>query len=149
MSFEVAKEKAFRYVALSKKTAFEVRKKLQKSGFDDEIIEKVISYMQNLKYIDDVEYVDAYIRQCMRLQNYSIFEIKNKLMQKGIDKYLLEEKLEELSNTDYEKKLAHKLLSTKLKQMEPLKKKQYLYRRGFKNLGSLVDFENEDVDYYE
>ena len=121
MSFEVAKEKAFRYVALSKKTTFKVRKKLQKSGFDDEIIEKVISYMQNLKYIDDVEYVDAYIRQCMRLQNYSIFEIKNKLMQKGIDKYLLEEKLEELSNTDYEKNLAHKLLSTKLKQMEPLK----------------------------
>lgn len=141
MNFEVAKEKAFRYVALSKKTAFEVRKKLQKNGFDDETIEKVISYMQSLKYIDDVEYVDAYIRQCMRLQTYSIFEIKNKLMQKGISKNLLEEKLQKLADTNYEEKLVKKLLSSKLKQMEPLKKKQYLYRRGFKSFGN-IDYED-------
>lgn len=145
MDFEVAKEKAFRYIALSKKTAFEVRKKLQKSNFEEDIIDKVISYMQDLKYIDDVEYVDAYIRQCMRLQNYSIFEIKNKLMQKGINKNLLEEKLQNLADTDYEEKLVKKLLSSKLKQMEPLKKKQYLYRRGFKSFEN-IDYE-DTVEY--
>lgn len=145
MDFEVAKEKAFRYIALSKKTAFEVRKKLQKSNFEEDIIDKVISYMQDLKYIDDVEYVDAYIRQCMRLQNYSIFEIKNKLMQKGINKNLLEEKLQNLADTDYEEKLVKKLLTSKLKQMEPLKKKQYLYRRGFKSFGN-TDYE-DTVEY--
>lgn len=145
MDFEVAKEKAFRYIALSKKTAFEVRKKLQKSNFEEDIIDKVISYMQDLKYIDDVEYVDAYIRQCMRLQNYSIFEIKNKLMQKGINKNLLEEKLQNLADTDYEEKLVKKLLTSKLKQMDPLKKKQYLYRRGFKSFGN-IDYE-DTVEY--
>ena len=145
MDFEVAKEKAFRYIALSKKTAFEVRKKLQKYNFEEDTIDKVISYMQDLKYIDDVEYVDAYIRQCMRLQNYSIFEIKNKLIQKGINKNLLEEKLQNLADTDYEEKLVKKLLSSKLKQMEPLKKKQYLYRRGFKTFGN-IDYE-DTVEY--
>lgn len=145
MDFEVAKEKAFRYIVLSKKTTFEVRKKLQKYNFEEDTIDKVISYMQDLKYIDDVEYVDAYIRQCMRLQNYSIFEIKNKLIQKGINKNLLEEKLQNLADADYEEKLVKKLLSSKLKQMEPLKKKQYLYRRGFKTFGN-IDYE-DTVEY--
>mgnify|MGYP003398622129 CR=1 FL=1 len=134
MDFEIAKEKAFRYLILSKKTEFEVRNKLKKSKFDEETIDKVVVYLQDLNYINDIEYVDAYIRQCMRLQNYSIFEIKNKLLQKGIKKYIIEEKLADLKETDYEKKLMQKLLNGKLKDMEPLKSKQYLYRRGFSNI---------------
>lgn len=134
MSFEVAKEKALRYLVVAKKTETEVRNKLLKNNFEESIIDKVIDYLKDLKYIDDEEYVDAYIRQCMRLQNYSIFEIKNKLLQKGIKKYIIEEKLEKLSQTEYENELLKKLINGKLKNMEPLKQKQYLYRRGFKNI---------------
>ena len=83
MSFEAAKEKAIKYIVVAKKTKQEVRNKLTKSGFDDETIEEVISYLEKLNYLDDNEYVDAYIRQCMRLQSYSIYEIKQKLLQKG------------------------------------------------------------------
>lgn len=133
MSFEVAKEKALRYLVVAKKTEQEVRNKLKKLNFDEGIINQVISYLSDLNYINDEEYVDAYIRQCMRLQNYSIYEIKNKLLQKGIKKYIIEEKLESLSNTEYEKELVEKLLNGKLKNMEEMKQKQYLYRRGFKN----------------
>jgi regulatory protein len=139
MSFEIAKEKAFRYLALAKKTEYEVREKLKKGNFDDEVIDNVISYLSKLSYINDEEYVDAYIRQCMRLQNYSIFEIKQKLLQKGIKKYIIEEKLTQLQNTDYENKLIKKILGTKCKNMESLKQKQYLYRRGF-NIN--IDYEN-------
>lgn len=134
MSFEVAKEKALRYLVVAKKTENEVRNKLKKSNFDEDIIDKVVDYLKDLKYIDDDDYVDAYIRQCMRLQNYSIFEIKNKLLQKGIKKYIIEEKLENLSQTEYESELINKLVNGKLKNMEPLKQKQYLYRRGFRNI---------------
>ena len=35
---------------------------------------------------------------------------------------------------NYEKKLIDKLLNGKLKDMEPLKQKAYLYRRGFNNV---------------
>ena len=55
-----------------------------------------------------------------------------KLIQKGINKEILSEKLEELDNCDYENKLIDKLLKGKLKNMEPLKQKAYLYRRGFR-----------------
>lgn len=132
MSFELAKEKAIRYIVVAKKTESEVIKKLEKLGFETEIIEDVIKYLANLGYIDDNDYVDAYIRQCMRLLNYSIYEIKNKLLQKGIKKDIIEEKLQKLYESDYEKQLIQKLLNGKLKSMEKLKQKQYLYRRSFR-----------------
>lgn len=132
MEFEIAKEKAIKYIGISKKTEYEVYTKLRKIGYDENTSKDVIEYVKNLGYIDDYDYVDAYIRQCMRLLNYSIYEIKNKLLQKGIKKDIIEEKLEFLYNENYESKVLSKLLSGKLKDIEKLKKKQYLYRRGFK-----------------
>lgn len=132
MSFEVAKEKAFRYLLVSKKTEQEVRDKLKKLKVDDDIIDKVINYLIELNYINDEEYLDAYIRQCMRLLNYSVFEIKQKMLQKGIKKCIIEKKINELSETSYENNVIARLLNSKLKNMEDIKQKHYLYRRGFK-----------------
>ena len=145
MDYEVAKEKAIRYIVIARKTEDEVRKKLRKSGCDETIIDKVIKHLIKLDYINDSEYVDAYIRQCMRLLNYSIYEIKNKLLQKGIKKDIIEEKLQTLYESDYEENIVEKLLSGKLKSMEPLKKKQYLFRRGFK---CKIFFEDNYDEYY-
>lgn len=130
MSFELAKEKALRYIMMSKKTEQEVYNKLIKLGFEENIILDVIDYLKSIKYIDDNDYVDAYIRQCMRLMNYSIYEIKNKLLQKGIEKCIIENKLEDLKESEYEEKLRNKLLSTKCKNMDEQKIKSYFYRRG-------------------
>lgn len=132
MSFEVAKEKAIKYIAVAKKTEYEVYNKLIKLGFDDDVSSKVVEYLKTIKYIDDEGYVDAYILQCMRLMNYSVYEIKNKLLQKGIKKCIIDEKLEKLKETEYEENLRQKILQGKCKNMDELKKRQYLYRRGFK-----------------
>ena len=139
MSFEVAKEKALRYLVTAKKTEYEVRNKLKKSNFEESIIDNVISYLKDLDYINDNDYIDAYIRQCMRLQNYSIYEIKNKLLQKGIKKDIIDKKLEVLRQSNYEQELVNKLLNSKLKNMEEIKQKQYLYRRGFSNINLDID----------
>ncbi len=139
MSFEVAKEKALRYLVTAKKTEYEVRNKLKKNNFEESIIDDVISYLKDLDYINDNDYIDAYIRQCMRLQNYSIYEIKNKLLQKGIKKDIIDKKLEVLRQSSYEQELVNKLLNSKLKNMEEIKQKQYLYRRGFSNINLDID----------
>lgn len=139
MDFEIAKEKAVRYLVTAKKTEHEVRLKLKKSKFSEEIIDDVVNYLIKINYINDEDYVDAYIRQCMHLLNYSIFEISQKLLQKGIKKYIIEEKVEKLRNTNYENELTQKLLKGKLKNMEEVKVKKYLFRRGL--LKSSFDFE--------
>jgi len=139
MDIEIAKQKAIAYLIKSKKTSNEVMLKLRKLGFTDDIINEVVSYFTELGYIDDNDYVDAYIRQCMRLQNYSLFEIKNKLLQKGIKKDIIEEKLQVLEDSNYERELVEKLLNGKLKNMEEIKQRQYLFRRGFKNISLYND----------
>lgn len=145
MSFEEAKEKAVRYLVVAKKTEYEIRNKLKKSNCEDNIIDQVIEYLNKINYINDSEYVDAYIRQCMRLLNYSIYEIKQKLLQKGIKKCIIEEKLINLEETGYEEKLIKKLLNGKLKSMEEIKQRQYLYRRGFKINSDFINYEGENI----
>lgn len=131
MNFEEAKEKAVRYLVLQLRTEEEVKNKLRKLNVEEDIIIEVTEYLKSIGYIDDLKYVDAYLRQCISLPKYSKYEIKMKLIQKGINKNLLSEKLEEFDSYNYEKALVNKLLNSKLKNMEPLKQKAYLYRRGF------------------
>lgn len=131
MDFELAKEKAVKYLVLSLRTEEEVKNKLRKLNVEEEIICEVTEYLKEIGYIDDSKYVDAYLRQSVSIPKYSVYEIRMKLMQKGIDKNLLYEKLNAFNKSTYEKKIVEKLLNGKLKGMEPLKQKAYLYRRGF------------------
>ena len=131
MNFEQAKEKAVKYLVLTLRTENEVRNKLKKLNVEEDIIEQVIEYLKGINYINDSNYIEAYIRQCIKIPKYSKYEIKMKLLQKGINKNLLEEKLEEHDMQEYEKKIVEKLKESKLKDMDEIKQKAYLYRRGF------------------
>ena len=131
MNFEQAKEKAVKYLVLTLRTENEVRNKLKRLNVEEDIIEEVINYLKGINYINDSNYIEAYIRQCIKIPKYSKYDIKMKLLQKGINKNLLEEKLEEHDMQQYEKKIVEKLKSSKLKDMDEIKQKAYLYRRGF------------------
>ena len=133
-----AKEKAVRYLVLQLRTEEEVKNKLKKIDVQEDIIIEVTEYLKSIGYIDDVKYIEAYLRQCISIPKYSVYEIKMKLKQKGISKSLLSEKLEEFDSYNYEKALVNKLLNGKLKNMESLKQKAYLYRRGF-NISNMYD----------
>src|SRR5574344_3134763 len=130
--FEVAKDKAIKFIGISRKTSFEVIRKLKTQNVEDLIIDDVISYLTQLGYINDKDYVDAYVIQCMRLFTYSSFEIKQKLLQKGIKKDIIDKGIQIWYDEKYDERLIKKILETKCKNMEELKQKQYLYRRGFK-----------------
>lgn len=132
MEFEVAKEKAVKFIGISKKTSFEVQNKLKRLSVSESTIKEVIEYLKDLGYIDDVDYVKAFIRQCTKMEKYSVYEIKQKLLIKGISRELLEEFVDEMYSTDYEKKVVDKLLNGKLSGFDEEKKKNYIYRRGFR-----------------
>lgn len=141
MDFESLKNKAVVYTQTSKKTEKEVILKLKKLNATGEYTNKILEILKGLNYINDSEYVDAYIRQNMRLLKFSVFEIKNKLLQKGINKYIIESKLSTLNYSDYEKEVVEKIITSKFKvdnvdeldENEKLKFKSYIYKRGFKS----------------
>ncbi|MDD2627435.1 MAG: RecX family transcriptional regulator [Clostridia bacterium] len=132
MEYVVAKEKAIRYIGISKKTEYEVTKKLKSLGADSLTISKIIDELIGLSYIDDEQYIEAYIRQNMRTEKYSIYELKQKLLQKGLKADIIDLKFNKCISTAYENKVISKLLSSKLKGYDLTKKKSYLYRRAFK-----------------
>lgn len=130
-----AREKAIKYIGISKKTEYEVRKKLKGLNIAPEVIDEEIIYLKELAFIDDEDYVLSYIRQADKMMQYSIYEIKNKLLQKGIKASIIEDKIELLLDNDYENRTVEKLLKGKLKSYEDIKQKAYLFRRGFKYSG--------------
>ncbi len=132
MNFEEAKEKAVKYLVLQLRTEREVEQKLRRLKVEQEIITEVLEYLKSIGYIDDSKYVDAYLRQCISIPKYSVYEIKMKLIQKGINKNLINEKIQKFDSKEYENSLIQKLKVGKLKNMEEVKQIAYLYRRGFK-----------------
>lgn len=147
MDFESLKNKAVIYTQISKKTEKEVILKLKKLSASENEIIKIIKILNDLNYINDNEYVDAYIRQNMRLLRFSIYEIKSKLLQKGINKDIIETKLDVLNNSDYENTVINKIINSKYKvdnvdnlsKEEYIKFRSYIYRRGFKTEYNLED----------
>lgn len=128
----IAREKAIKYIGISKKTEYEVRQKLKRLQVTSSVIDEEINYLKELGYIDDKDYARSFVKQCYKMMQYSIYEIKNKLLQKGINASIIEEELELLKDSDYELNTVEKLKNGKLKSYDDEKTKAYLYRRGFK-----------------
>lgn len=127
-----AKEKAIKYIGISKKTEYEVRKKLKGLGIASLVIDQILNELRELTYVNDKEYLRAYIKQNEKMMKYSIYELKQKLLQKGINKSIIEDRFDGLLHDNYETKIVEKLKDTKLKNYEPNKQNEYLYRRGFR-----------------
>lgn len=130
--FDVQKTKVFKYITYKKRTEQEVRKKF-KGQIEEQMLEEIIEYLKEAKYLDDYEFIEKQVREYMNLKTLSIKEIKYKLLSKGLDKKLIEKYIdnnyEELK--EYEQKCAEKI---KIKKTELSEEeiKQYLYRKGYK-----------------
>lgn len=126
------KEKAIKYIGISKKTEHEVERKLRGLGIASLVIDEILNELRELEYVSDKEYLKSYIKQNQKMMKYSIYELKQKLLQKGINKSIIEDMFDRLIHDDYETKIVEKLKDTKLKNYEPNKQNEYLYRRGFR-----------------
>lgn len=131
MDFELARFKAIKYIGISKKSEYEVIMKLKGLNVSEDIVSKVIEYLNELGYINDLDYVDSYIRQNLRMQKYSIFEIREKLKAKGIKSIFIDDRIQSDIPEEYEKKVVEKIANVKSKTLDEQKLRQYLYRRGF------------------
>ena len=134
MEYSVAKEKAVKYIGISKKTTSEVIKKLKSLGVDSLTIPKIILDISALGYLDDKQYAKLYIRQNENMKKYSIYEIEQKLLQKGIKRCIIEEEIQDIKSSDYEESIVEHLLESKLKNYDDMKAANYIFRRGFKKI---------------
>ena len=129
--FNEAKTKIMKYIVYKKRTENEIRNKFQ-NEIEENMLEDIIEYLKEAKYIDDKDYIRRTINNIMILKNMSIKELRYKLMAKGLDKDLIEdyiyENKEELE--EYEVKSASNIIEKK-KDLEEFEIKNYLLKKGF------------------
>lgn len=129
--FDNLKQKVLKYVFYKKRTEQEVRTKFQDQ--DSDMMEDMIEFLKEQKYINDEDYITRSINEFMALRNLSLKEIKFKLYQKGIDKNLVEDYFNENYDQlfDYEVKSARNIFQKKCREMEEDEIKNFLYKKGY------------------
>lgn len=131
--FDREKTKVLKYILYKKRTEQEVRNKFS-STIDENMLEDIIEYLKEAKYINDKEFIEKTVNNFIALKNLSIKEIQYKLMAKGLSKNEIEDYIsdnkEELEQ--YEIKSAENILYKKSISMEQEEIKQYLLKKGYK-----------------
>lgn len=141
--FDKEKTKVLKYVLYKKRSENEIRKKFE-NEIEENLLEDIIAYLKEAKYIDDKEYIRKTIHNFMALKNLSIREIEYKLYNKGVKKediedYIYENK-EELNQ--YEIKSASNIANKKVTSLEIEEIKQYLMKKGYQKENVTIALED-------
>ena len=132
--FDKEKTKILKFILYKKRSENEVRRKFEKE-LDENMLEDIIEYLKEAKYIDDGEYIRRTVNNFMILKNLSIKELKYKLLAKGLNKNDIEDYIYE--NKDelekYEIKSISNIIYKKSASMEQDEIRQYLLKKGYKS----------------
>jgi len=117
--FDKEKTRILKYILYKKRTEKEVRRKFS-NEIEENLLEDIIEYLKEAKYINDNDYIERTINNFMILKNLSIKEIQYKLQAKGLTKNQIEdyfsENREELE--EYEIKSAKNIANKKSRTMD-------------------------------
>lgn len=129
--FDKLKTKVLKYVLYKKRTEQEVRQKFSENTGN--MLEDVIEYLKQEKYIDDKSYIEKSINEYIALKNLSIKELTYKLYTKGLNKSLVDDYIYENKEKllDYEIKSATNIVNKKSSLMEEEELKQYMSKKGY------------------
>ncbi|MBI3984853.1 MAG: regulatory protein RecX [Candidatus Levybacteria bacterium] len=138
-NFEKLLNKSYKFLSYRPRSEKEVRDYLIKKKADDLTIKRIIESLKEHNFINDTDFSKWWIEQRTKFRPKAQRLIKLELAQKGIDKDLVDEILQDKSvetesDLDKAKKIAKKKLP-RLKNDEPQKQYEKLVRflasRGF------------------
>ena len=130
---------AIKLLTLRRRSVFEIKTRLQKKGYESDIIEQVIKELNSFKYLDDEAFAESYINDRMNFRPCGRFIIKKELKERGVEENIIERKIEELISVEQEIESAGKLamqksksISGKIEKNKVIQKvKAYLQSKGF------------------
>ncbi len=138
------KNDALKLLEKSYKTEKQVYDKLFGKGYENKTIEKVVIFLKDYNFINDSKYADMYIKERIGVEGRN--KIRCSLLQKGIDKSIISERLENMdSNTETEALV--KIAENKYNQ---LVKRENDKRKLYKKLGDFLirkGYSFEDVKH--
>ena len=131
-NYDKLKTKVLKYVVYKKRTENEIIQKFSKD-IDEDTLYKIIDELKENKYINDDDYIKRSVNEFMSLRNLSMWEIKYKLMSKGIKGDKIDDYFSNNYETliEYEKKSAENIVRKK-KNLDTIEIKKYLIKKGYK-----------------
>lgn len=132
-----ALNRALKYLGYKMRTKNEVYEYLLRKNFSEEDVLYAVQRLEELKYLDDSEYANFWIKDRFNFFNQGKYKIRQDLLKKGIEKDLVDNKIDDFFTEELEYKKIQELYFKKRKNKEKLSQKEYasiynfLIRRGF------------------
>jgi len=92
-----AKNKALNILSKASQSEKQIRQKLSKD-FEEHTIYRVIEFLQKYKFVDDEDLATRIINTNVNLNKYGKNKIKQNLYNKGIDKIIIEQAMDEIDS---------------------------------------------------
>ena len=128
--FDKLKSKVLKFVLYKKRT---VKEKFAET-IDENKLEDIIEFLKENEYLSDRDYIERSIKEFQALKNLSIKEINYKLLQKKVNKNILD---------DYIYENRELLLEFEIKSAKNIIRKKYLYNKGY--MSESVDIALEEL----
>ena len=103
---EVVLNAAARYLEVRSRSVAEVRRHLIAAGYAAELVEAAVTRLVSLGMLDDATFAAAWLESRDRARPRSAMVLRRELTQKGIDRELIDELLEQRAETDEDPDLA-------------------------------------------
>lgn len=115
---QLSEQEAIRHMAVycsaAERCKQEVRKKIDALGLLPEASEKILSYLEKERYLDENRYARSFVNDKFRFSKWGRIKIGYELQKKGIALQIRTDALQSIDDNDYERML-FELLKTKKK----------------------------------
>lgn len=135
-------DKMAKYCAYQERCVKDVKDKLRAFDIPQELKDEILDYLLDNRFVDNERFAKAFVRGKVNQSGWGVNKIRFHLMQKGIDKELIDEALGQTDEEAYRQRLID-ILKTKSKTVRAAsdyeKKRKlaaYAMQKGFE--GSLV-----------
>jgi regulatory protein len=120
---------AIKLLGVRKRSVFEMRNRLKRKEFENNIIDEVIEELTEYKYLNDEEFAEAYINDRINFNPRGSFLVKKELREKGVAENIVNEKIKELFPEEKEMELAKKAAKKKLGSLNKDLEKNKIYQK--------------------
>lgn len=126
-------------------TEYQIRDKLRKKFIPQDIIDSTVTRLEEAKYLNDYDYAEQFIHSKRKYEKLGVSAIRTKLLQKGVDKTIIDELLSEVDEEELRETaviLAEKKMRSLLREPDQQKRISkmvaFLSYRGY-NAGIAYD----------
>lgn len=132
--FENAKQTALRFIEYRPRSISEVRQRLRRQGFNEEIIDQALTRLEELNLLSDIDFAKYWVEQRETFKPRSQMALRQELLQKGVNHTIIDDIIQEVD----EEAAAHRAAQKQSHRWQKLPEEQFkqkaiafLQRRGF------------------